>query len=79
VLGVLNLYRAMPKECIRVFLFTSTQQMDAMLKRANQERLSTAIAMKQLWEAHRTNWVEVRRLEVELGEGGDHNQPYDGS
>ncbi len=78
VLGVLNLYRAMPEEHVRVFLFTSTQQMDAMLKRANQGRLTTAIAVKQLWDAHRTNWMEVRRLEVELGEGGDHDQPYDG-
>jgi len=78
VLGVLNLYRAMPEEHIRVFLFTSTQQMDAMLKRANQGRLTTAIAVKQLWDAHCTNWMEVRRLEVELGEGGDHDQPYDG-
>jgi hypothetical protein len=78
VLGVLNLYRAMPEEHIRVFLFTSTQQMDAMLQRANQGGLSTAIAVKQLWDAHRTSWMEVRRLEVELGEGGDHDQPYDG-
>ena len=78
VLGVLNLYRAMPEEHIRVFLFTSTQQMDAMLQRANQGRLTTAIAVKQLWDAHHTCWMEVRRLEIELGEGGDHDQPYDG-
>lgn len=77
VLGVLNLYRAMPEERIRVFLFTSTQQMDTMLKRANQGRMTTAIAVKQLWDAHCTNWLEVRRLEIELGEGGDQNQPYD--
>jgi hypothetical protein len=77
VLGVLNRYRAMPEECIQVFLFTSTQQMDAMLKRANQGSMTTAIAAKQLWDAHRTNWMEVRRLEVELGERGDQNQPYE--
>lgn len=77
VLGILNLYRATPEECIRVFLFTSTQQMDAMLQRANQGRMSTAIAVMQLWDAHRTNWMEVRRLEVELKEGGDQNQPYE--
>jgi hypothetical protein len=78
VLRVLNLYRVLPEECIRVFLFTSTQQMDAMLQRANQEGLTTAITVKQLWDPHRTSWMEVRRLEVELGEGGDHDQPYDG-
>ncbi len=77
VLGVLKLYRALPEECIRVFLFTSTQQMDVMLKRANQGSMATAIAVKQLWDAHCTNWMEVRRLEVELGEGGDQNQPYE--
>lgn len=78
VLGMLRLYRSMPPEHVGVFLFTSTQHMDAMLQRANQGSLSTAIPVKQLWDAHRTNWMEVRRLEVELGEGGDHNQPYDG-
>jgi len=78
VLGVLSLYRHMPKEHIRVFLFTSTQQMDAMLQRANQGALSTAIAVKQLWDAHCTSWIEVRRLEVELGEGGDHDLPSSG-
>jgi hypothetical protein len=77
VLGVLHLYRTMPEERIRVFLFTSTQQMDAMLKRASQGSMTTAIAVKQLWDAHCTNWMEVRRLEVELGEGGDQNQPYE--
>ena len=81
VLNILNLYRALPEERIRVFLFTSdasTQQMDLMLERANQGKLTTAITAKQLWEARRTNLMEVRRLEIELGEGGDHNQPYDG-
>lgn len=78
VLGMLNLYRAMSEEHIRVFLSTSTQQMDTMLKRANQGRLTTAIAVNQLWDARRMNWIEIKRLEVELGEGGDHDQPYDG-
>jgi hypothetical protein len=76
VLGILSLYRHMPEEHIRVFLFTSTQQMDAMLQRANQGVLSSAIAVKQLWDAHHTSWMEVRRLEIELGEGGDHDRLY---
>src|SRR5947208_15044156 len=78
VLGILNLYRQMPEEHIRVFLFTSTQHMDAMLQRANQGGLSTAIAVTQLWDAHYISWTVVRRLEIELGEGGDHDQRYDG-
>ena len=60
-----------------MFPFTSTQQMDAMLQRANQGALSTSIAVKQIWDADRTSWMEVRRLEIELGKGGDHDQPYD--
>jgi hypothetical protein len=78
VLGILSLYRNMPKEHTRVFLFTSNQHMDAMLQRANQGGQSTAIAVKHLWDAQCTNWMEVRRLEVELGEGGDHDQQFDG-
>ena len=61
-----------------MFLFTSTQQMDVMLQRANQGLQSTAITVKPLWDAHSTSWIQVRRLEIELGEGGDHDQPYDG-
>jgi hypothetical protein len=49
-----------------------------VLERANQGELSTAIAVKQLWDAHCTSWMEIRRLEVELGEGGDHDQPSSG-
>jgi hypothetical protein len=76
VLGVLNLYRCVPREHIRVFLSTSPEQMDAMLSRANQGLLSTAITVDQLWDRHCTSWIEVRRLEMELGAGGDHDQAY---
>ena len=76
LLGLLNMYRSVPKEHIRVFLSTSSEQMDAMLSRANQGLLSTAIAVDQLWDKHCISWIEVRRLEVELGAGGDHDQPY---
>jgi hypothetical protein len=76
VLGVLKLYQHAPKEHIRVFLFTSTKHMDMMLDQANRGALSTAMTVKQLWDAHCTSWIEVRRLEAELGAGGDHDQPY---
>ena len=76
VLGLLKLYHCMPKERIRVFLSSSTEQMDAMLSLANQGLLSTAVPVDQLWNKHRTSWIEVRRLEVELGSGGDHDYPY---
>jgi hypothetical protein len=76
VLGLLNLYRCVPREHIRVFLSSSPEQMDAMLSRANQGLLSTAITVDQLGDKHCMNWIEVRRLEVELGAGGDHDRPY---
>jgi len=76
VLGLLNLYRCVPREHIRVFLSSSTEVMDAMLSRANQGLLSTAITVDQLWDKHCMSWFEVRRLEVELGAGCDHDHPY---
>jgi hypothetical protein len=76
VLGVLNLYRCMPKERLRVVLSTSPEHMEAMLCRANQGLLSTAITTDHLWDKHYMSWIEVRRLEVELGAGGDHDVPY---
>jgi hypothetical protein len=76
VLGVLKLYRSVPKEHIRVFLSTTPEQLESMLIRANQGSLSTAITTDQLWDKHRTSWIEVKRLEIELGSGGDHDQPY---
>lgn len=76
VLGLLKLYHSVPNEHIRVFLSSSTKQMDKMLSRANQGLLSTAISVDQLWDKHCMSWIEVRRLEVELDAGGDHDLPY---
>jgi len=76
VLGWLHLYRCVSREHMRVFLSTSSEQMEAMLRRENQGLLSTAITTDQLWDKHYVSWIEVRRLEVELGEGGDHDRPY---
>ena len=76
VLGWLHLYRCVPREHIRVFLFSSPERMDAMLSLANQGLFSTAITVDQLWDKHFMSWIEVRRLEVELGAGGNHDRPY---
>jgi len=76
VLGLLKLYHCMPDEHIRVFRSSSTEQMEEMLCRANEGLLSTAVTVDQLWDKHFMSWVEVRRLEVELGAGGDHDRPY---
>lgn len=50
--------------------------MEAMLRRENRGLLSTAITVDQLWDRYRVSWIEVRRLEIELGAGGDHDCPY---
>jgi hypothetical protein len=64
VLGWLHLYHSVPREYIRVFLSTSPEQMDTMLRRENQGVLSTAIPVDQLWDRYRVSWIEVRRLEM---------------
>lgn len=76
ILGMLKLYHCTPKERIRVFLSSSTEQMDEMLNRANQGLPSTAVSVDRLWDKQGMSWFEVRRLEIELGAGGDHDCPY---
>jgi hypothetical protein len=76
VLGVLKLYHCIPREQLRIILSTSSEQLDAMLRRENQGLLSTAITLDQLWDRYRVSWIEVRRLEMELGTGGDYDCPY---
>jgi hypothetical protein len=76
VLGLLKMYHCMPREHVRVFLATSPEQMEEMLTQANQGLLSTAVTVDQLWDRHCMSWIEVRRLELELGAGGDHDRPY---
>jgi hypothetical protein len=63
-------------EHMRVFLSTAPEQMDTMLRRENQGLLSTAITVDQLWDRYRVSWIEVRRLEMELGARSDHDCPY---
>ena len=50
--------------------------MEEMLSRANQGLFSTAISVDQLWDRSCVSWIEVRRLELELGAGGDHDCSY---
>lgn len=76
VLGVVTLYRAVPKHRVRVFLTTSPEHLERMLELANQGLPSTGLGVDQLWDKHHVSWTEVRRLEIELGSGGDRDQPY---
>ena len=76
VFGLLKMYRCIPKEHIRVFLSSSTEEMDEMLTRENQGLLSTAVTVDQLWDKHSMSGLEMRRLELELGSGGDYDSAY---
>jgi len=59
-----------------VFLSSSVEEMDEMLKRENQGLPSTAVTVDQLWDKQCMSRLEMRRMEVELGSAGDHNSPY---
>ena len=76
ILGLLKMYHSVPKERIRVFLSSSAEETEEMLTRENQGLLSTAVAVDQLWDKHYVSTLEVRRLELELCSGTDHDCPY---
>jgi|SRR5215472_410244 len=76
VLGLLKMYHNVPIERLRVFVSSSTEETDEMLRRENQGLLSTALRVNQLWDKHRVSMLEVRRLELELDSGEDHDRPY---
>jgi hypothetical protein len=76
VLMWLRLYRCVPREHIRIILSSSPEHMETMLSRINQGLFSTAITVDQLWDRYSVNWIDVRRLEVELEAVSDHDQAY---
>ena len=76
VLGWLRLYRCVPREYIRIILSSSPEHMEEMLNSINQGLFSIAITVDRLWDRYSFNWIEVRRLEVELVTESDHDQPY---
>lgn len=59
-----------------MFLSSSVEETDEMLTRENQGLLSTAITVDQLWDKNCMSTLEVRRLELELGSGRDHDSLY---
>lgn len=76
VLGFLRIYRCVPKDHVRVFLCSSAENMDEMLRRENQGMISTSIPADQLWAERSMSLMEMRRLELELCSTGDHDVPY---
>lgn len=76
VLMWLRLYRCVPREHIRIILSSSPEHMETMLSKINPWLISTAITVDQLWDRNSINWIDVRRLEVELDAVSDHDQAY---
>src|SRR5205823_14104104 len=76
VLGMLKLYHCVPNESIRFFLSCTIVKMDEMPSRVNQGLPSTVVSVDQLWDKHVVSWFEVRKLEIVLVAGGDHDSPY---
>src|SRR5258708_12527454 len=76
VLGFLRIYRCVPKDHVRVFLCSSAENMDEMLRRDNQRLISTSITADQLWVERCMSLMEMTRLELELCSTADHEAPY---
>jgi hypothetical protein len=50
--------------------------MDEMLKRANSGLVANFVTMEQFLQEEHMNFWEIKRLELEMHSGGDHDCPY---
>ncbi|HTI13172.1 MAG TPA: hypothetical protein VL461_01195 [Dictyobacter sp.] len=73
---LLRAYNYVPKEQIRVFFASSEYDMDMMLRRQNQGKLSSSMTADQFLSTKRINSQDVKRLELELSTAADHDVPY---
>ena len=73
---LLQTYRSVPKEQIRVFFASSESEMNEMLERQNIGLLSNSITADQFLGKKRMNIQDVRRLALELSMEEDHDTPY---
>jgi hypothetical protein len=75
VLGVLNLYRAMRKDALRIFYASSVEILETMLDRENQRQASNSVGGHEL--LHREiSPINMRRLEMEIQTAGDRDVRY---
>ena len=72
----LKIYRAVPKDHIRVFLSSKAEKMDELLTRENNGLISNSLTAEQLLSGHPVSPLEIRKLELELSVEGDHDIPY---
>ena len=76
VFDVLKAYTDIPKTAIRVFFSSSSAFMDEMLSRANDGLGANFVTMEQFLQEGHMNLLEIKRLELEMHTGGDHDCPY---
>ena len=72
----LRTYGSIPKEDVRVFFSSSAEEMEEMLSRQNQGLVSNSVSADQLLSGKSMNSSEIKRLELELRNAGDHDEPY---
>ena len=72
----LKIYRAIPKDRVRVFLSSTAERMDELLTRENNGLVSNSLTAEQLLNGYRVSPLEVTKLELELCVEGDHDIPY---
>ena len=72
----LKIYRAIPKDRVRVFLSSTAERMDELLTRENNGLVSNSLTAEQLLNGYKVSSLEVTKLELELCVEGDHDIPY---
>ena len=72
----LKIYRAIPKDRVRVFLSSTAERMDELLTRENNGLVSNSLTAEQLLNGYKVSSLEVTKLELELCAEGDHDIPY---
>lgn len=76
LLLLLQTYKSLPQDRIRVFFGTSRESMEKMLQRENQGLVSTSVTADQMLDGKSISNLEVARLEMELNEGESVDEPY---
>jgi hypothetical protein len=76
VFDMLKAYTYVPKTAVRVFFSSSSIRMDEMLARANDGLAANFVTREQFLQEGPKSSAEIRRLELEMGPGGDHDSPY---
>ena len=76
VFDMLKAYAHVPKAAIRIVLSSSSANMDEMLARANAGLVSSFVTVEQFLREGHMSLAEIKRLELELHSGGDHDCPY---